>query len=789
MAIIDRRGNTVDATDPVMPLTPNPDLAIKMACRLATTGSNIALSGLAAVDGVTPSAGDRILVKDQTDATQNGLYNASSGNWTRTVDTQDNSRWAQGMLVEVSAGATNLRALYTLSTANPIVLGTSAIVFASASSSLNPAFASLTVGASVPAAAGVLLTVNANTVTLPSKPTGSTVAYVAQLGGADGTITGLLIDSFGNGATAVYSGITLRRANGTAALPTALQSGDLIGLIGAHGHGSTIYPLGGPVNLRFNAREAWTDSRNGSSASIWVTPVGSAATSAVEAVRFQDDSSVLLVKDGIGATPFSGLVLKNSTAAAAGVQQYSGGLQLTGQGWQTNTGGSQTVDWRIYNQPVQGAANPTTSLVLQFQVNGGGYSTAASLNSPGVLNLATGLRIASAATAGNVLRGDGTNFISAQLGFSDLGGSIAAAQIPSATISYAKIQNVTAARLLGNPTGGAAAPSEISLGATLAFSGTALQTVALSGDVTSSANSFATTVAAIAGTTVSGTTGTTNVVFSGSPTIATPTITTSATVPLVIGGTGSGAALELRSTSGTGSGDLVKITGGTNGATRLATFLGSAGTIGFGSAAGAAAPSNTLVAISGNVTSVSGLVGSNTTYLHLVGADTTVPTLVMDGFAGGPNLFARRADGSAASKSQCVNTDTLFAFGVQGYASDSAYHTCAAIAFVALESFTGSAFGTKINFRASSTGGALNTNAFNVYGEGAIALNIDANPGAGLIYTNSASFMLRTKTSLTDGGGHGTTPTLGTNGPTGATTPTKWLPYDDNGTTRYVPAY
>jgi hypothetical protein len=48
---------------------------------------------------------------------------------------------------------------------------------------------------------------------------------------------------------------------------------------------------------------------------------------------------------------------------------------------------------------------------------------------------------------------------------------------------------------------------------------------ALTGDVTTTAGSYATTVAAIRGVTVSGTTGTTNVVFSASPSIASPTLT------------------------------------------------------------------------------------------------------------------------------------------------------------------------------------------------------------------------------------------------------------------------
>jgi hypothetical protein len=60
------------------------------------------------------------------------------------------------------------------------------------------------------------------------------------------------------------------------------------------------------------------------------------------------------------------------------------------------------------------------------------------------------------------------------------------------------------------------------------------------------------------------------------------------------------------------------------------------------------------------------------------------------------------------------------------------------------------------------------------------------NASAGVITTN-ANFMLRNNVGLSNGAA-GTTPTLGTNGPT-QTTPTKWLPYDDNGVTRYIPAY
>jgi len=130
MATIDRRGATVSAADPPIATNPNPDLAIKAPVRVATTGSNIALSGLQTIDGVALAAGDRVLVKDQTNATTNGLYNASTGNWTRTIDANNNSQWTTGTLVNVTAGAANAGKTYELTAAVPIVLGASGLAFA-----------------------------------------------------------------------------------------------------------------------------------------------------------------------------------------------------------------------------------------------------------------------------------------------------------------------------------------------------------------------------------------------------------------------------------------------------------------------------------------------------------------------------------------------------------------------------------------------------------------------------------------------------------------------------------
>jgi hypothetical protein len=106
-------------------------LAIKAPCYVATSGSNITLSGYQVVDGVTLSAADenpRVLVKDQTDARENGIYIASSGLWQRAVDFNGNNDFIKGTRVYVHSGATSYGA-YVVTTADPIVVGDDDITF------------------------------------------------------------------------------------------------------------------------------------------------------------------------------------------------------------------------------------------------------------------------------------------------------------------------------------------------------------------------------------------------------------------------------------------------------------------------------------------------------------------------------------------------------------------------------------------------------------------------------------------------------------------------------------
>lgn len=80
-------------------------LEVKTSVRAATT-ANITLSGAQTIDGVAVVAGDRVLVKNQTTTSQNGIYLVAAGAWTRATDAD---AWAEliSAFVFVESGTTN----------------------------------------------------------------------------------------------------------------------------------------------------------------------------------------------------------------------------------------------------------------------------------------------------------------------------------------------------------------------------------------------------------------------------------------------------------------------------------------------------------------------------------------------------------------------------------------------------------------------------------------------------------------------------------------------------------
>lgn len=108
-------------------------VAWKDAVKYATTTNGTLATAYAAgqpLDGGTLATSDRILLKNQTTASENGVYFVnSSGAPTRALDA-DASAELDGLAVYVTSGTTNADTAWTLTTDGPFTIGTTGLTFA-----------------------------------------------------------------------------------------------------------------------------------------------------------------------------------------------------------------------------------------------------------------------------------------------------------------------------------------------------------------------------------------------------------------------------------------------------------------------------------------------------------------------------------------------------------------------------------------------------------------------------------------------------------------------------------
>jgi hypothetical protein len=138
----------------------------KDSVRVATT-ANITLSAPQTIDGVSAIAGDRVLVKDQSTGSQNGIYVVAAGAWTRAVDYDANLEVTASTVVPVSEGTANGDKLFVLTTNDPIVVATTALTFSAMGGGLTYTAADNTITVSgstiavkIKATAGILFDAN-----------------------------------------------------------------------------------------------------------------------------------------------------------------------------------------------------------------------------------------------------------------------------------------------------------------------------------------------------------------------------------------------------------------------------------------------------------------------------------------------------------------------------------------------------------------------------------------------------------------------------------------------------
>jgi hypothetical protein len=114
-------------------------------------------------------------------------------------------------------------------------------------------------------------------------PAWSGTTPVVHFGGVDDTETRLVFDSFASSNANWCPSISFRRARGTAASPSAVNSGDILGRIEAGGHnGSAFAPIKGAI--LFSAAENWGGGANGTDFGWYLTPKGSTTVGRVAGI-------------------------------------------------------------------------------------------------------------------------------------------------------------------------------------------------------------------------------------------------------------------------------------------------------------------------------------------------------------------------------------------------------------------------------------------------------------------------------------------------------------------------
>lgn len=108
------------------------DLRIKESVRVASTANVTLTAPGATIDGVTMVAGDRMLLKDQSTPSQNGIYvwNGAASTATRATDLDTASDFTYNFLVGVREGTVNVGALWKYTQSAAVTVGSTSITFA-----------------------------------------------------------------------------------------------------------------------------------------------------------------------------------------------------------------------------------------------------------------------------------------------------------------------------------------------------------------------------------------------------------------------------------------------------------------------------------------------------------------------------------------------------------------------------------------------------------------------------------------------------------------------------------
>jgi len=319
----------------------------KASVKVATT-ANITLSGTQTIDGIAVVAGDRVLVKDQTTGSQNGIYIVAASAWSRATD-MDAAVEFPGSYCFVEQGTANQDSAWVC-TNDAVTVGTTAITFVKFAGS----------GAYQSALSG----------TGYVKMSGTTVSYISSI-----PITDL--------AASTISGISL--GNNLAAL--TINNSGTGAASGSTYNGSTA------VTISYNSIGAQPLASNLTSlAGLSYPGSGAPFVKMTAANTFTLDTNVYLTA---AITSLNGLTAATQTFATPGTTG-------TAPNW------SSVTSTHTLNIPLASATSVTAGLISKSDYDNFNSKQAALTGGSGIVKSVTGTISYISGTSSQLLAADGT---------------------------------------------------------------------------------------------------------------------------------------------------------------------------------------------------------------------------------------------------------------------------------------------------------------------------------------------------------------------------------------------